>query len=381
MLAILFWLAVLFIVYTYLMYPLVLFFLTRGRRSPCYITPNEWPRASIIIAAHNEEAIIRQKIENTLSLDYPCEALEIIVASDGSTDLTNQIVAEYLDRGVRLYALEEQGGKTRAQNKACQQIQNNILVFSDANSMYDRHALKSLIRPFSDNNIGCVCGELRYVNPSGHGVGKGEGLYWRYEQFLKRRESLLSSALGANGSIYALRRELFEDLDPDIISDFVMPIRVWMQGFRVVYESSAIAQEYTGDTFLKEFQRRTRIIARSLFGLWSQRSVLNLFKHRAFAFQMISHKLMRWLVPLALLLIFGLNGFLAGNVFYYSLWILQFVFYGLALGGSIMPRTVGKYALFYIPAHFCAMNIGAFLGLLRFLTGRRYRAWQPMSRN
>ena len=143
----------------------------------------------------------------------------------------------------------------------------------------------------------------------------------------------------------------------------------------------SIAKEYTGDTFLKEFQRRTRIIARSLFGLWSQRGVLNLFKHGAFAFQMISHKLMRWLVPLALLLAFGLNGFLVGNVYYYSLWILQCVFYGLALGGSIMPRTVGKYALFYIPAHFCAMNTGAFLGLLRFLTGRRYRAWQPMSRN
>ena len=381
MLAILFWLAVLFIVYTYLLYPLVLFLLTRGRKPPSYITPNEWPRASIIIAAHNEEAIIRQKIENTLGLDYPHDALEIIVASDGSTDLTNQIVEEYFDRGVKLHILEEQGGKTRAQNESCRQVRTNILVFSDANSMYDRYALKSLIRPFSDSNVGCVCGELRYINPSGHGAGKGEGLYWRYEQFLKCRESLLSSALGANGSIYALRRDLFEDLNPDIISDFVMPIRVWMRGFRVVYESSAIAKEYTGDTFLKEFQRRTRIIARSLFGLWSQRGVLNLFKHGAFAFQMISHKLMRWLVPLALLLAFGLNGFLVGNVYYYSLWILQCVFYGLALGGSIMPRTVGKYALFYIPAHFCAMNTGAFLGLLRFLTGRRYRAWQPMSRN
>ncbi len=380
MLAILFWFAVFFIVYTYILYPLILFLLTTGRKSPVYATPNEWPSVSIIIAAHNEEAIIREKIENTLDLDYPEGALEIMVASDGSTDLTNEIVEQYMDRGVRLLVLEERGGKTRAQNEAFKQVRAEILVFSDANSMYDQYALKGLVRPFSHSNVGCVCGELQYVNPSDHAVGKGEGLYWKYEQFLKRRESLLSSALGANGSIYAIRRQLFEYLDPDIISDFVMPIRVWRQGFRAVYEYRAIAKEHTGDTFLKEFNRRTRIIARSLFGLWSQRSVLNLFRFGSFAFQMISHKLMRWLVPFMLISAFIINGFLIDEMVYHYLWILQFIFYGLALGGSIMPNTIGRFALFYVPAHFCTMNAGAFWGVLLFLTGRRYKIWQPMSR-
>ena len=159
-----------------------------------------------------------------------------------------------------------------------------------------------------------------------------------------------------------------------------MPIRVWRQGFRAVYEYRAIAKEHTGDTFLKEFNRRTRIIARSLFGLWSQRSVLNLFRFGSFAFQMISHKLMRWLVPFMLISAFIINGFLIDEMVYHYLWILQFIFYGLALGGSIMPNTIGRFALFYVPAHFCTMNAGAFWGVLLFLTGRRYQIWQPMSR-
>ena len=169
MLAILFWFAVFFIVYTYILYPLILFLLTTGRKPPVYATPNEWPSVSIIIAAHNEEAIIRDKIENTLDLDYPEGALEIMVASDGSTDLTNEIVEQYMDRGVRLLVLGERGGKTRAQNEAFKQVRAEILVFSDANSMYDQYALKGLVRPFSHSNVGCVCGELQYVNPSDHG--------------------------------------------------------------------------------------------------------------------------------------------------------------------------------------------------------------------
>ena len=381
MLAILYWIAIFLIIYTYLIYPLVLLLLTRGRKKPSYVAPKEWPKVSIIIAAHNEQAVISQKIENTLALDYPRDALEIIVVSDGSTDFTNQIVEKYSDFGIKLNALENQRGKTTAQNEACRHVRNDYVVFSDANSMYDQHALKRLIRPFSDDTIGCVCGELRYKNPSDNTVGKGEGLYWRYEQFLKGRESLLSSTLGANGAIYAMRRQLFEDLDADIISDFVMPIRVWRQGFRVVYEPRAIAEESSGDTFLKEFHRRTRIIARSLFGLWSQRSVLNLFEHRAFAFQMISHKLMRWLVPLLLLSVFVINGFMTDVLIYYYLWILQFIFYSFALLGSVMPNTIGKHALFYIPAHFCAMNTEALLGFLRFLLGRRHSVWKPMSRS
>lgn len=380
MLATVFWIAILWVVYAYLLYPLVLWLLSAGRGiAPC-APPEEWPFISLVIAAHNEEAVLEDKLENSLALDYPREKVQIIVASDGSTDATESIADSYGERGVVLHRVEQRGGKTQAQNEAVRLAVGEFLVFSDANSMYEAQALKQLILPFADSAIGCVCGELRYTNPQGDAAGKGEGVYWRYEQFLKRRESMLSSALGANGSIYALRRELFEELDADIISDFIMPVRVWRRGFRVVYAPSAIAEERSGGTFADEFHRRTRIIARSLRGLWSERGVLNPFAHGLFAVQMFSHKLMRWMVPLALIAALVSSALLVDHALYRALFLAQLALYGLALLGHLLPAQLGRFALFYVPAHFCAINAGALLGLLRFVCGRRYRVWQPTSR-
>lgn len=380
MLATVFWIAILWVVYAYLLYPLVLWLLSAGRHIPPSAPPEEWPSISLIIAAHNEEAVLAEKLDNSLALDYPREKVQIIVASDGSTDATESIAASYGDRGVVLHRVEQRGGKTQAQNEAVRLAEGEFLVFSDANSMYEAQALKELVLPFADRAIGCVCGELRYTNPQGDAAGKGEGVYWRYEQFLKRRESLLSSALGANGSIYALRRELFEELDADIISDFIMPVRVWRRGFRVVYEPRAVAEERSGGTFADEFNRRTRIIARSLRGLWSERGVLNPLAHGLFAVQMVSHKLMRWMVPLALIAALVSSALLVDHALYRTLLWVQLVLYGLALLGNLLPAQLGRFALFYVPAHFCAINAGALLGLLRFVSGRRYRVWQPTSR-
>ena len=380
MLATVFWIAILWVVYAYLLYPLVLWLLSAGRHIPPSAPPEQWPSISLIIAAHNEEAVLAEKLDNSLALDYPREKVQIIVASDGSTDATESIAASYGDRGVVLHRVEQRGGKTQAQNEAVRLAEGEFLVFSDANSMYEAQALKELVLPFADRAIGCVCGELRYTNPQGDAAGKGEGVYWRYEQFLKRRESLLSSALGANGSIYALRRELFEELDADIISDFIMPVRVWRRGFRVVYEPRAVAEERSGGTFADEFNRRTRIIARSLRGLWSERGVLNPLAHGLFAVQMVSHKLMRWMVPLALIAALVSSALLVDHALYRTLLWVQLVLYGLALLGNLLPAQLGRFALFYVPAHFCAINAGALLGLLRFVSGRRYRVWQPTSR-
>ena len=381
MLATVFWGAVLWVMYAYVLYPLLLLLLSAGRRVRDYDSPEEWPRVSLIIAAHNEEAVLKEKLDNSLALDYPREKLQIIVASDGSTDATEEIALSYGDRGVELHRVVERGGKTQAQNEAVGLASGEILVFSDANSMYDAQALRRILLPFEDEAIGCVCGELRYENPEDDAAGKGEGVYWRYEQFLKRRESMLSSTLGANGAIYALRRPLFEALDADIISDFIMPVRVWRRGFRVVYEPSAIAQERSGGSFTDEFHRRTRIIARSLLGLWAERGVLNPLSHGWFAVQMISHKLMRWMVPLALIAAFVSNALLSHLEPYRTLFFIQVVLYGLAFVGNAWPARLGRFALFYVPAHFCAINAGALLGLLRFISGRRYRIWQPTSRS
>ena len=377
MLIAVFWAALLLVVYTYLIYPVLLWLLAAGRKMPEYAPLSEWPAASLIIAAHNEEATLRAKLENALAMDYPAEQLDIIVVSDASTDGTDHIAAEFAERGVRLHRQEARGGKTEAQNAGVRLARGQFLAFSDANSMYAPSALKRLLAPFADERIGCVCGELQYANPDEQGAGKGEGLYWRYEQFLKRRESLLSSTLGANGAIYALRRELFVELRGDIISDFVAPLHAWQRGFRIAYEPTAVATEYSSVRFGDEFHRRRRIVSRSLYGLWTEVAVLNPFAHFFFAFQMFSHKLLRWLVPVWLLVVLAVNIPLAASQYYGLLLALQVAFYGLAALGLLLPEWLGRYWLFYVPAYFTATNLGTLLGLLSFLTGRRHRVWQP----
>ena len=348
-----------------------------GRKMPEYAPLGEWPEASLIIAAHNEEAVLRAKLENALAMDYPAERLDIIVVSDASNDGTDHIAAEFAERGVRLHRQEARGGKTEAQNAGVRLARGQFVAFSDANSMYAPNALKRLLAPFADERIGCVCGELQYANPDEQGAGKGEGLYWRYEQFLKRRESLLSSALGANGAIYALRRELFVELRGDIISDFVAPLGAWRRGFRIAYEPTAVATEYSSVRFGDEFRRRRRIVSRSLYGLWTEAGVLNPFAHFFFAFQMFSHKLLRWLVPVWLVVVLAVNIPLATDGYYGLLLALQVAFYGLAALGLLLPERLGRCWLFYVPAYFTATNWGTLLGLLSFLTGRRHRVWQP----
>lgn len=377
MLIAVFWAALFLVVYTYLIYPVLLWLLAAGRKIPEYAPLSEWPAASLIIAAHNEEAVLRAKLENALAMDYPPERLDIIVVSDASTDGTDRIAAEFAERGVRLHRQAVRSGKTEAQNAGVRLARGQFLAFSDANSMYAPNALKRLLTPFADERIGCVCGELQYANPDAQGAGKGEGLYWGYEQFLKRRESLLSSTLGANGAIYALRRELFVELPGDIISDFVAPLGAWRRGFRIAYEPTAVATEYSSVRFADEFRRRRRIVSRSLYGLWTEAGVLNPFAHFFFAFQMFSHKLLRWLVPVWLVVLLAVNISLAAREYYGFLLALQAAFYGLAALGLLLPERLGRCWLFYVPAYFTATNWGTLLGLLSFLMGCRHRVWQP----
>ncbi|NKB67528.1 MAG: glycosyltransferase [Candidatus Latescibacteria bacterium] len=378
----LFWLSVFLIAYTYLFYPALLWLLTQMTRTPQYDPIDDWPSLSLIICAYNEAEVIGAKVENSLALDYPADRLQIIVVSDCSEDGTDEIVQTYASKGVQLHRVAERGGKTEAQNAGVRQARGQILVFSDANSMYQKDALKTLLQPLQDEQVGCVCGELRYHNPGGGGAGKGEGFYWRYEQFLKRRESLLCSTLGANGSIYALKRDLFDELEADIISDFIMPIRIWRKGLKVVYEPRAIATEDSAATFRGEFRRRTRIVTRSILGLWQERGALNPLAHGWFAFQLVSHKLLRWLVPFFLVAAFAGNILLLDyGPLYKGLLALQVVFYALSLMGHLGHRWLERWSLFYVPAYFCATNFGVLLGWWHIVSGRRFTVWKPLDRS
>ncbi len=367
------------IVHTYVGYPVLLWLLTCCKRWPAYEEPQSWLSVTILISAYNEEEVIRQKLENALALDYPGDR-QIIVVSDCSDDGTDEIVAEFADRGIGLERLAERSGKTAAQNAGARRATGEIILFSDANSLYDSLALRQLLSPFADPRIGCVCGELRYLNPNSGGAGQGEGLYWHYEQFLKRRESQLGSLVGANGAIYAVRRQLFEELRADIISEFLMPIRVRRAGYRVVYAPTAIAREYASKGFGAELRRRTRIIARSIYGLWTERGVLNPFIYGMFSMQVVSHKLIRWLVPFFLIVAFVSSLQSSAVEPGRTLFVLQLLFYGLALLGALAPQWLGRFRLFYVPAYFCSINLGALFGVLRFLSGHRYTVWQTAKR-
>lgn len=378
----LFWVAAGLVVYAYAGYPVVLWLLSIGRRRPDPVEPAEWPTLTLVVAAYNEGAVLHDKLTNTFALDYPAGHLQVVVVSDGSTDNTDQVAGTFEGRDGYLFLQQpENAGKTMAQNAGVQVATGQLLVFSDANSMYEPDALKQLVRPFADDRVGCVCGELRYRTQQA-GVGKGEGAYWRYEQFLKRHESRLGSLVGANGSIYALRRELFEELAPAVISDFIMPIRVRLRGHDVVYEPRAVAHEETGAGFADEFKRRRRIVARSVYGLWKEPGALNPFRRPLFAFQVLSHKVLRWLVPVLMIFMLASSAWLAasGASIYQGLLGLQLVFYVLALLGLVFPGGVGRVGLFYVPAYFCAINYGALRGVLSAITGQRHMVWKTVAR-
>lgn len=371
------------ILYTYLGYPVVLRALTAGRRPPVYDEPAAWPAVSLIITAYNEEAVLPGKLDNTLALDYPADRLQVVLVSDGSTDGTDELARSCAQRHGFAYLRQEvNAGKTAAQNAGVGAATGALLVFSDANSLYRPDAVKRLVTPFADPAVGCVCGQLRYRNPQRAGAGKGEGSYWRYEQFLKRRESLLGSLVGANGAIYALRRELFEALDAALISDFVLPVRVRRRGHRVVYEPAAVAEEESARGFGAELKRRRRIVARSVYGLWRERGALNPLRHPLFAFQIASHKVVRWTVPVLLLAMLAASaGPALGRLQpWAALFAVQLTFYGLALVGAAFPHGPGRLSPFYVPAYFCAINLGALLGLVGALTGRRHTVWTPVAR-
>lgn len=363
-------------IYTYFGYPVLLALLTAGRQSAALTLPNQLPRVTMIVSAYNESRIIGRKIENCLALDYPADMLEIIVVSDGSTDDTCDIVRRYEDRGVKLIELNKQTGKTMAQNKGVTRSSGEILVFSDANSIYDKSAIKELIKVFAIERVGCVCGELRYRD-SGSSVGKSESAYWKYERFCKRHESMLGSLVGVNGAIYALRRECFINLDREIISDFILPMKIYADGWEVRYTSEAVAFEEPSDTFEHEYTRKKRIILRSFTGLMENAEYLNPFRYGIFAVEIWSHKLIRWFVPFFLIGMLVTNFLLLDNPLFNILFLIQALFYLSAAIGWRGGEIARKIWFIYIPYYFCMINYASLLAIVSYIGGKRYTTWRP----
>jgi biofilm PGA synthesis N-glycosyltransferase PgaC len=369
-----FWSSVSVVLYCYIGYPLILFLAEKfGRRARPARQAGDYPTVCLLISAFNEEKVLRKKIENSLSLDYPKGKLSILVASDGSTDRTVSIARDYDDLGVELFHRPVRSGKSAVLNEALKKVRSDIVVFTDANSMFAEDSLKRLVKHFDDPKIGCVVGKLRYVDGRSTSVSKGEGLYWRYEGMLSVLESSLGSVLVANGSIFAIRRELHPELYPEVANDFQIPIEIGAKGHHVVYEPEAVAFEHSTIFWQEEFQRKVRIIVRGLAGFSKLRGKIRGFRR----FQFVSHKLLRWAIGPLMFLVLASNVVLArASVFYTLTLTAQLFLYLAALNGWRMKRTRKPHPLFYLPFYFSMVNLAAAVAILKFVSGERQRVWE-----
>lgn len=386
MAAIVFGVAVGLVVYTYALYPLILYvlvmlkqmardlrYILTGMEAAPPMSPAA-PQVSLIIAAHNEEAVIENKLLNSLALDYPDGKWEILVASDGSTDRTNEIVAAHARHGVKLLDYADRPGKIEALNRAIAAASGEIIVLSDANVMYRPDAIRCLVKPFSDPKVGAVCGEVRLVGALEN--VRSEGAYWRYEVTLKRLESQLDSVLGANGAIYALRKEIYEPPPRHIVADdLVIPLRIRERGYRVVYEPSAVALEEMAPNLGKEFGRKMRIGAAAFQAIPATWGLLHP-RHGLVAFFYWSHKILRWLVPFCLIAALVSSLLLVREPLYLGLVLAQAVLYLSAGLGHWLHKRQRRLRWLAIPYYFSYMNLALLVGFFRFLSGRQKAAWE-----
>lgn len=373
----LFWGSVAVIAYVYLFYPVALVLSALVRRPRRIVHDDHRPTVTIIVAAHNEAPRLAARLDNLLALDYPVERLQIIVASDGSTDGTAALVAGYGDRGVLLLDCPEHPGKTVMQNRAAALACGEVLVFTDANTRYAPEAVRLLVRHFADPAIGAVGGQLRYTRPGAGAAGHGELLYWRYENFLKRQEGETGSLIGVNGAIYAVRRSLYRQLDAHLMSDLAISLRIREFGCRTVFEPAAVATEQVYESTGTTFAVKRRIILRALTTIRSESRFLNPLRFKFYAVKLFSHKLLRWLVPVFLLTLLAGNLLLAGQPLYRITLAGQALFYTGGLLGLLMERQGLRSPLFFIPFYFCLVNGAALAALADFLRGRRIVTWQP----
>lgn len=362
--------------YVFIGYPLILWSLSLLRgKSP--VKKDIYPKVSLIISAYNEEKVIAEKLQNSLVLDYPKDKLEIIVASE-AIDKTNEIVEHFRNQGVILYGYEQRDDKAATLFKTAPKTKGQIIAFSDANAMYEKDAIKKLVRNFNDERIGCVSGQLKYLNPNNTSTSIGEGLYWKYEIGLKKLESRLFSLLGANGSIFAIRKELYSPMSYDRGDDFELPIRVTQNGHGAVLEPEAISWEKGSDVAQEEFKRKERIIA------WNMKSCLLLLKEcfskkrYLLVFQLISHKFLRWLFPIFAMGLLISNIFLLG-LFYRILLILQILFYITGgIGYLLDTKKIKVPKLFLVPYYVCLIHCGAVCGMRLLLFSEQKTTWEKV---
>jgi cellulose synthase/poly-beta-1,6-N-acetylglucosamine synthase-like glycosyltransferase len=376
-LQIVFWSTFLLCVSTYFLYPIVIRILS-GLKPFVSVKGDGKPFVSVIISAYNEERHLGEKIGNTLSLDYPRDRFEIIVASDGSTDGTVEAAKRFSEQGVRVLDFRENRGKTIVQNESVESSRGEILVFTDAASPINREAVANIVRHFADERVGCVAGSLKYVDTHTNLTTESQGLYWKYESGIRKTESRLGRLIGVDGPLYAIRRDAYVPLQGNIISDLISPLLVLASGRKVILEEDAVALEDPTRQPHQEIRTRRRITLRALVGLREHKELLNPFRNPVLAAQLFFHKLLRWFVgPLALLNAFACVG-LRNEPLYGPILAGYAVFFLLAGTGYVLDRFGKKGTLFVAPYYFILVNAAATLGIVDFLRRKQAVTWVPV---
>ncbi len=366
-LEILFWLIILTVIYSFVGYPAILFFLSLFRKREDIKFVDYLPKVTLLISAFNEEKVILGKIKNSLQLEY--SNLEIAIVSDGSTDKTIEICNQYTDK-IKLFDFKENQGKNAALNQALKEIDCDLVVFSDANSIYNKDAVLQLVKHFQDEKIGCVNGRLHLITDEDQ-IGNGENIYWNYENILKSLESRFGQLISANGAIFCARRSLLNTMYNDIPNDFFIPIDILTQGSKVIYEPNAKAYEKTAATAENEYKRKVRIINRS-FQLFLRYNN----KMKGFLkFEFYSHKLIRWMIGVFAVILLVISALLSSETLYFILLLCQILLYTTGLMTYLVKP---KSKFFTLPYYISLIILSSFKAFWDVITGKTYSKWSNL---
>lgn len=389
---IIFWILLFFVFYAYLGYGILLFFLIKLKRllkigERFEVDEQYEPEVTLFIAAYNEKDFVDRKVKNTRQLNYPNEKLKQVWVTDGSDDGTPDLLKQYPD--VQVYHLQERNGKISAMNRGIKFVDTPLIVFSDANTDLGKDSIREIVRLFSNPKVGCVSGEKRIqAKDKDTAAGAGEGIYWRYESQLKKWDAELYSVVGAAGELFAVRTHLFQEMERDtLLDDFIVSLRIAMQGYTIQYNPNAYALETASANVKEEFKRKVRISAGGLQSVGRLRKLLNIFKFGTLSFQYISHRVLRWtLAPFGLPVLFIINLIAAIEVgistpgLYPTLFWLQLVFYLLAIIGWYLENRQIRLKILFIPYYFLMMNYSVFLGLRRLIRKQQSVNWERAKR-
>jgi len=348
------------------------------------LSKEKFPGCTLVIAAYNEESIISEKIQNTLSLNYPEGKLEILFITDGSTDKTPETVKQYPD--IKLMHQPERKGKVAALHRAVEQVKTEIIIFTDANTLLNKDALMNIAVHYADKQVGAVAGEKRVHSEERADAGTaGEGFYWKYESKLKKWDSELFSVVGAAGELFSVRRNLYQAVPEDtILDDFMISMLIALKGYRIIYEPRAYAVENASANIAEELKRKIRIAAGGIQSILRLKPLLNVFNFGILSFQYISHRVLRWTItPFLLILVLLLNILISlksDEIIYDLLLAGHSIFYLLAFIGMIFEKRELRIKIFFIPYYFCVMNYAILAGIKRYIGSQQSAVWEKAMR-